>query len=48
MRAELPPGYTVPPYRRLNDENIVVLAGAMTRNRAHSSLKLTHITAQLG
>jgi hypothetical protein len=29
MRVELPPGYTVSPYRRANDENIVVLAGAL-------------------
>jgi len=29
MRVELPPGYTVAPYRRAYDENIVVLAGAL-------------------
>jgi quercetin dioxygenase-like cupin family protein len=29
MRVELPPSYTVSPYRRLEDESIVVLAGAL-------------------
>jgi quercetin dioxygenase-like cupin family protein len=29
MRVELPPGYTVSPYRRATDEGIVVLAGAI-------------------
>jgi hypothetical protein len=29
MRVELPPGYTVLPYRRSTEENIVVLAGSL-------------------
>jgi hypothetical protein len=29
IRVELPPGYTLPPYRRSRDENIVVLSGAV-------------------
>ena len=29
IRVELPPGYTLPPYRRPRDENIVVLSGAI-------------------
>ena len=26
IRVELPPGYTIPPYRRVNDEHLVVLS----------------------
>jgi hypothetical protein len=29
MRVELPPGYAVAPYRRANEESIVVLAGVL-------------------
>jgi len=29
LRAELPPGYAISPYRRSTDESIVVLAGAV-------------------
>ena len=29
MRVELPPGYSIAPYRRPSDENIVVLAGLL-------------------
>jgi hypothetical protein len=29
IRVELPPGYTLAPYRRPRDENIVVLSGAI-------------------
>lgn len=29
LRAELPPGYAISPYRRSSDESIVVLAGAL-------------------
>jgi hypothetical protein len=29
IRVELPPGYTLPPYRRPRDENIIVLVGAI-------------------
>jgi pimeloyl-ACP methyl ester carboxylesterase len=30
MRVRLPPGYALPPYRRRNDEQMIVLAGAIT------------------
>ena len=29
LRAELPPGYSISPYRRSSDESIVVLAGSL-------------------
>src|SRR3954464_13571268 len=29
LRAELPPGYAIAPYRRSSDESIVVLAGSL-------------------
>lgn len=29
LRAELPPGYSISPYRRCSDESIVVLAGSL-------------------
>lgn len=29
LRAELPPGYSIAPYRRSSDESIVVLAGSL-------------------
>lgn len=29
LRAELPPGYSIAPYRRSSDESIVVLAGGL-------------------
>jgi len=29
LRAELPPGYSIAPYRRSSDESIVVLTGAL-------------------
>ena len=29
LRAELPPGYSISPYRRTADESIVVLSGAL-------------------
>jgi pimeloyl-ACP methyl ester carboxylesterase/quercetin dioxygenase-like cupin family protein len=30
MRVRLPPGYVLPPYRRRNEEQVIVLAGAIT------------------
>jgi pimeloyl-ACP methyl ester carboxylesterase/quercetin dioxygenase-like cupin family protein len=30
MRVRLPPGYVLPPYRRHNEEQVIVLAGAIT------------------
>ena len=30
MRVRLPPGYMLPPYRRANEEQMIVLAGAIT------------------
>ena len=29
LRVELPPGYSIAPYRRSSDENMVVLAGSL-------------------
>jgi hypothetical protein len=29
LRAELPPGYSISPYRRSSDESVVVLAGSL-------------------
>ena len=36
MRVRLPPGYMLPPYRRPNEEQLIVLAGAITVERAAS------------
>jgi quercetin dioxygenase-like cupin family protein len=46
MRVRLPPGYTLPPYRRRNEEEVIVLAGAITvgtggEPRADSARTLT-------
>jgi pimeloyl-ACP methyl ester carboxylesterase len=30
MRVRLPPGYMLPPYRRVNEEQLIVLSGAIT------------------
>jgi len=37
MRVRLPPGYILPPYRRSSEEQMIVLAGAITVGSAGKS-----------
>ena len=55
IRVELPPGYTLPPYRRPRDENIVVLSRRHRSRRwrrlrrgddAHAARGILHSTAR--
>ena len=45
MRVRLPPGYVLPPYRRHNEEQMIVLAGAITVGTYGKSAEIRHAHA---
>jgi hypothetical protein len=48
MRVRLPPGYMLPPYRRVNEEQMIVLSGAITVGTVRESGAATARTLTSG